>query len=71
MAATSRPARLRHRPVAPLPSGGGRAPYPEQAAALALALAENEGEMRAVIGDALAGYSNGGGYGGFPGDDFE
>ncbi|MEU4301907.1 hypothetical protein [Kitasatospora aureofaciens] len=42
----------------------------EQAAALALA--EDEDEARAVIGQALADYFNGGaGYGGFSADDFD
>ncbi|MGK4585970.1 hypothetical protein [Kitasatospora sp. HPMI-4] len=41
----------------------------EQAAALALA--EDEDEVRAVIGPALADYFNGGTYGGFGSDDFE
>ncbi len=40
----------------------------EQAAALARA--ENEDEVRAVIGGALAEYFNGGSYGGFTADDF-
>ncbi|MFJ8444358.1 hypothetical protein [Kitasatospora griseola] len=40
--------------------------------AAALALAEDEGEMREIIGQALADYFNGGGgYGGFGPDDFE
>ncbi len=42
----------------------------EQAAALALA--QDEGEVREIIGEALAEYFNGGGgYGGFQGDDFD
>ncbi|WP_327072118.1 hypothetical protein OG196_00270 [Kitasatospora purpeofusca] len=40
----------------------------EQAAALARA--ENQDEVRAVIGGALAEYFNGGSYGGFTADDF-
>ncbi|MCZ4124972.1 hypothetical protein [Streptomyces sp. H39-S7] len=40
----------------------------EQAAALALA--ENEDEVRQIIGQALADYFNGGAYGGFGPDDF-
>ncbi|MFD4659816.1 hypothetical protein ACFWP2_29785 [Kitasatospora sp. NPDC058444] len=40
----------------------------EQAAALARA--ENEDDVRQVIGEALAGYFNGGAYGGFTADDF-
>ncbi|MFD8596013.1 hypothetical protein ACFV1L_13505 [Kitasatospora sp. NPDC059646] len=40
--------------------------------AAALALAEDEGEVREVIGEALADYFNGGGgYAGFAPDDFE
>ncbi|SDS48342.1 hypothetical protein SAMN05216371_0016 [Streptomyces sp. TLI_053] len=42
----------------------------EQAAALALA--EDEGEVRQIVGQALADYFNGGaGYGGFTADDFD
>jgi transposase len=37
----------------------------------ALALAENEDEVREIIGDALADYFNGGAFGGFVGSDFE
>ncbi|GLW73647.1 hypothetical protein Kpho02_59460 [Kitasatospora phosalacinea] len=44
----------------------------DQAAALAdLALAQDEGEVREVIGQALADYFNGGSYRGFSPDDFE
>ena len=39
--------------------------------AAALALAENEDEVRQIIGEALAEYFNGGLYGGFGPDDFE
>lgn len=39
--------------------------------AAALALAENEDEVRAIIGQVLAEYFNGGLYGGFGPDDFE
>lgn len=39
--------------------------------AAALALADTEDEVRAVIGEALADYFNGGTYGGFSGRDFE
>lgn len=42
---------------------------PEQAAALARATDEND--VRAVVGDALADYFNGGPYGGFRGSDFD
>ncbi|MDH6107930.1 hypothetical protein P3T36_006389 [Kitasatospora sp. MAP12-15] len=41
----------------------------EQAAALALA--EDEDEVRQIVGQALADYFNGGPYGGFSSDDFE
>ncbi|OKI95057.1 hypothetical protein [Kitasatospora sp. CB01950] len=41
----------------------------EQAADLALA--QDEGEVREIIGQALADYFNGGSYGGFTADDFE
>ncbi|GGR09160.1 hypothetical protein [Kitasatospora griseola] len=39
--------------------------------AAALALAQDEGEVREIIGEALAEYFNGGSYGGFRGEDFE
>ncbi|MFF4344311.1 helix-turn-helix domain-containing protein [Kitasatospora sp. NPDC001540] len=39
--------------------------------AAALALAQDEGEVREIIGRALADYFNGGSYGGFSPDDFE
>jgi hypothetical protein len=48
---------------------GGQGQGCEQAAALALA--EDQDEMRAVIGQALADYFNGGPYGGFGPGDFE